>query len=103
MAGMTGDGWAGGNQFPLYAPRSCYPVLKSPYVVCVCVFVHPARVALLHVSLLKSPFAAVPTGSPEFNCAVGPAVGDVLELELLESRVCQSRLRQIALWEAGNR
>lgn len=74
-----------GESVSVYAPRSCYPVLKSPYVVCV--FVHPAHVALLHVSLLKSPFAAVPTGSPEFNCTVGPTVRNVLELELLESKV----------------
>lgn len=76
-------GW--GESVSVYAPRSCYPILKSPYVVCsVCVFTLPV-----------SPYSMCPCraplclhGSPEFYRAVGPTVGDVLELKLLESRGC---------------
>lgn len=84
MVGGDGRRLGWGESVSVYAPRSCYPILKSPYVMC-SVCVHPARVALLHVSL---PSAVVPIGSPEFYRAVGPTVGDVLELELLESRGC---------------
>lgn len=93
---MLGGGWAGGISF-----RICTALmLSSPKITtisCVCVCACLSHVALLRVSLPRSP---VLTGSPEFNSAVSPAVGDVFELELLESKDCQSR-RQCTFWVMG--